>query len=541
MSRSASSAIQNADLPLLLSDKKVQAQNYLPDFSYAGYANGERQPDTSAFQVINVIDHGIFADDELDDSQALIALLAELKTQNTPVVLQFNSGRYIISSIIFIERSNIVLRGAGSGDSGTEFYFPRPLIYTQPTEELAELREYLVKLNKVQKEKANNILLPYTEWSWSGGFFWTKVPAQRVKSYLEEYDQTIEALSKATQGKQGAFELQVKDSSQLKRGQIVEIQWHNIHGKDGPLLKELYHDKVTNIGSHHWQFTNLALARQQVEITAINGNKINIKTPLLHNISTDGSVSLVPWQHLKDVGFEHMRFNFAFASYIAHHVEQGANGIYLTRVYNSWIDDVQITNADSGILTEEIANVSIKNVLTNGEKLAHYSVQIGGVHNVLVEGLKVLNPVVHSLSFNTFSSRNVYLNCEIAQHPSLDQHSGVNQQNLFDNIRVFATLKDGASSYPLFAGGGAKYWKPSHGAYNTLWNIQITFSNGHERQQPVLLNGMTDGPLARLVGITANLPIDIEYGPAAYIEGLNTTFPKVPSLYHYQLNKRLQH
>jgi hypothetical protein len=52
---------------------------------------------------------------------------------------------------------------------------------------------------------------------------------------------------------------------------------------------------------------------------------------------------------------------------------------------------------------------------------------------------------------------------------------------------------------------------------------------------------MKDGPLARLVGISANLPIDVEYGPAAYIEGLNTEFLAVPSLYRYQLAKRLKH
>ena len=536
----ATGAEENTQLPHILADKKLKTQHYLPDFSFAGYANGERQPDTSAYQVINVAQHGMIADDGLDDSKALISLLATLKSQTKPVILQFNPGRYIISSIIFIERSNIVLRGAGSGTTGTEIYFPRPLIYTPPTQELAELREYLVKLNKVQKEKANNIELPYTEWAWSGGFFWTKISGQRVKKYLDEYDQAIESLTTATQGQQGVFNLQVHNASQLKVGQIIELQWYNTQGKNGPLLKELYQDKVTNIGSHHWQFTNLALARQQVEITAIKGSTVSINVPLLHNINNDGSVNIAPWQHLSEVGFEHMHLNFAFASPIAHHVEQGFNGIYLTRVYNSWVNDLQITNADSGILTEEIANVSITNVVTDGDKLAHYSVQMGGVHNVLVEGLEVKNKVAHPLSFNTFATRSVYLNCTIEQQPALDQHSGVNQQNLFDNIHAKVSLEKDTFSYPLFAGGGAGYWKPSHGAYNTFWNIQVHFENGHDLQQDIVLDGMKDGPLARLVGISANLPIKVEYGPDAYIEGVNHVFPKVPSLYHYQLNQRLK-
>jgi hypothetical protein len=534
-------ATQSSDLPNILSDKKVQRQNFLPDFSYAGYANGMRQPDLKAHKVLNVADYQIIADDSLDDSKALIALLDQLKADNEPVVLQFNPGRYIISSIIFIERNNIVLRGAGSGEYGTEIYFPRPLIYTKPTQELAELREYLITLNKVQKEKANNIELPYTEWAWSGGFFWTKVTGQRVKKYLDEYDQPISSLSKAKEGTQGKFQLSVDNSKQLKKGQIIELQWYNTQGKNGSLLKELYHDKVNNIGSHHWQYTNLALARQQAEITAIKGNTVTINVPLLHNIKSDSDVNIAPWQHLSEIGFEHMHFNFAIATRIAHHVEQGFNGLYLTRVYNSWVDDLRITNADSAILTEEIANVSISNVITDGDKYAHYSVQMGAVHNVLVEGLKVKNAVAHPLSFNTFSTRSVYLNCDIEQQPALDQHSGVNQQNLFDNIRAKVTLEQDNTSYPLFAGGGAGYWKPSHAAYNTFWNIQVDFQNGHNLNQSILLNGMKDGPLARLVGISANLPIKVEYGPDAYIEGENLVYDNVPSLYRYQLEKRLSH
>ena len=48
-----------------------------------------------------------------------------------------------------------------------------------------------------------------------------------------------------------------------------------------------------------------------------------------------------------------------------------------------------------------------------------------------------------------------------------------------------------------------------------------------------------DGPSARLVGLTANYPIDIMYGPNAYMEGINKSDIAVPSLYEYQLKKRL--
>ncbi|MDT0627836.1 hypothetical protein [Alteromonas sp. W364] len=526
-----------AALPDILSNEKVMKDKFLPDYSFAGYANSEKAPSTQDFTVINVADHGIFANDGLDDSQALLTLLDNLRESDEPTVLQFSKGRYIISSIIYFDRNNLVVRGEGSGASGTEFYFPRPLIYTEAPE-LKELKEYLVSLNKIQKEKKNNIYLPFTEWAWSGGYFWTRIKDLRVKKYLDKYDVPIRTLATPSKGTQGGFILTVDTSDKLKVGEIIELQWYNTKGENAPIINELYHGLVDNVGSHHWRFANLALARQQSEIVAINGNQVELKTPLLHNIHEGMEVNLAPWEHLSNIGFEHFTMTFPFAERIAHHVEQGFNGIYLTRLYNGWVDDVKITNADSGILTEEVANISITDVVTDGEKFAHYSVQMGAVHNVLVENLQVKNKVEHPLSFNTFATKSVYLRSSIDIDPVLDQHSGVNQQNLFDMISVNVTL-DENRQYPLFAGGGASYWKPSHAAYNTFWNINVRFQNGHASAQSVLLNGMKDGPKARVISVNGNVPVHVEYGPDAYIEGTNWVYPEAESLFEYQLKKRL--
>lgn len=526
--------------PKILTDTKLQKENYLPDFSYAGYHHGEIQANTLNHKIVNVSEYGIIANDGIDDSKALIKLLDTIRNDSTPTVIQFESGRYIISSIIYFDRNNLVIRGTGTGVSGTEFYFPRPLIYTQKAPELIELNEYLVEHNKIQKEKNNNLHVPYTEWSWSGGYFWTRVKNVRVKKYLEKYDTPTKSLARPILGKQGDKSFTVVDAAQLNIGDIVELQWFNrTGGASDQILRDLYAGKVNNIGSHHWKFPNLAIAKQQSEIVKISGNIVHFKSPLLHDITQNHTVNLAPWQHLSEIGFEHFRMNFAYAKRIAHHVEQGFNGIYITRLYNGWVDDVKITNADSGVLLEEAANLSIKNIVTDGEKLAHYSVQMGGVHNVLAENIVVKNHVAHPLSFNTFSSKSVYVNATVEQKPFLDQHSGVNQQNLFDNINVSINLGE-ERSYNLFAGGGASYWKPSHAAYNSFWNLKVHFENGHTSDKPVVLNGMKDGPLARIIGISGNLPISVEYGPEPYLEGENVYFRKVPSLYYYQLHERLK-
>lgn len=512
---------------------------YLPDYSYAGYEFGEKQPNIEGWRVINVVDHGLIANDGLDDTQALQALLKKLQNDPDPVVIQFGIGRYQISDIIRISRSHLVFRGAGK--SATEFYFPRPLMYATIPREMEELSNYLTRESKVQKEKKQNIHLPYTLWSWSGGFFWTGVEGVRVKAYLNNYDSSEPVLAKVLSGKKDDFSFEVNNVGKLEVGQVVEIEWHNPQGKTGSFLQQLYGDSDVKLGSRHWENPELALSKQQALITSINANKVTIKSPLLHDINTKWDVNVRRWQHIEQVGFEHFSIRFDKHPYVAHHVESGYNGIYLTRTFNSWVKDITIENSDSAVLTESIANVTIADVTTTGKSLAHYTVQLGGVHNVLVKGLTIESPSIHPLSFNTFANKNVYLDSNVKVQPVLDQHSGANHHNLFDNTYVHITLKETQNQYkyPLFLGGGASYWKPSHGNYTTLWNTRINFKNGALSDQPIVLYGMQDGPNARLVGVSANLPFKIEYGPNSYQEGIGEYFTDIPSLYIYQLQKRL--
>ena len=527
-------------LPDIITSSTVTDGSYLPDFSYAGYRCGEVPIPMISQTMIHATDYGVISDDGLDDSKNLMKAMAAAEAITGPVVLQLPPGRIILSDILYIERSHLVLRGSGSGDRGTEIYCPRPMMYMEDPEALAELREYLVQLDKRQREPQNNIDLPFSQYAWSGGMIWTQVPGERVKSYLGKYDVEEIEVARITSGKKGQHMLKGVNINGLKVGDVVQLQLFNTTGSvNSDLIDDLYKGADVKIGSHHWNFPSLPIVRQEVEITQIKGHDITIKSPLTVSITAAYNAKLVQWNHLEEVGIEHIRISFPDASYIAHHVERGFNGLFLTRLHNSWVKDVVIHNADSGILTEEIANVTIRDIKTTGSNKAHYTVAMAGVHNVLVENLSVYNLAVHPLSFNTFSTKNVYRNCEVFVMPVLDQHSGANHQNLFDQITVHIDPSEDGS-YPLFAGGGAGYWKPSHGAYSTFWNIQVRFMSGIDHKNPILLNGMKDGPYARLVGISGNHPVEVQYGPSAHIEMVNQVPSSVPSLYQYQLDLRLK-
>ncbi|WP_281865889.1 DUF4955 domain-containing protein [Flavobacterium sp. GSB-24] len=522
------------ELPKIITSKV----NYLPDFSYAGYNFGESKLPETEGKIINAADFGVKVNDNLDDSKALLKALKAANAVDGNVILQLPAGRIILSDILYIERSNFVLRGAGSGENGTEIYCPRPMMYLKDPESLAELREYLTSFDKRQREPENNIDLPFSQYAWSGGFIWTQIPNERVKSYLDKYEPEPNILAKVSSGKMGEFVINISEVKNLKVGDIVELQLFNKDGENGEIIKDLYQGAKVKPGSHHWKFPKLPIVRQQVEIIKISSSKITLKTPLTISIKPSYHAQLVEWKHLNEVGIENLRFTFPDIPRVAHHVEPGNNAIFLTRLFNSWVKDVKITNADSGILAEEVSNVTVQDIITDGPHLSHYTVTLGGVHNVLVKNLKIYNKAVHPLSFNTFSTKNVYQNCEIFEDALLDQHSGANHQNLFDNITVHITA-DKNNSYYLFGGGGADYWKPSHGPFSTFWNLNVQVSNP-DQTKPVLLYGMKDGAFARIIGVHGNTKFEIKYDVDPYIEFLNTEIEKIPSLYDYQLKKRLK-
>ncbi|MEM9335812.1 MAG: hypothetical protein AAGA33_13285, partial [Pseudomonadota bacterium] len=118
---------------------------------------------------------------------------------------------------------------------------------------------------------------------------------------------------------------------------------------------------------------------------------------------------------------------------------------------------------------------------------------------------------------------------------------GANHQNLYDNVTLHMPARagdDGAIS-PVFDGSGAPYWQPGHGAFNTTWNLRVLITGGAHPDETVTVQGLAEGPLARIVGLYGNRNFELDYRPSPYVEKLNVELKAVPSLYDYQLRKRL--
>lgn len=526
--------------PAILADPAIAERNPLPDFSYAGFGFGLNPLPATMDRIIDVTAFGVVPDDGIDDSKALQRALAAARKIDGGVVIQLPKGRIQITEVLRINRGDIIIRGAGAAAGGTELWFPRPLELVDTSPAWNELRDYLVRENKRQVEVENNIDNLFTEWSWSGGFLFVGPEDTRPVSYDGSKDKRDPVLGNGLRGSRFSRTLTVDNSAKLTVGMVVQLQWFAVDGENSAIIRSIYGDTDLPIGSHHWTFPNRPTVAQATRIEAIDGDTITLGDPLLHDVGPGQPAAIAQWRHLENVGIEAMTLRFPEAPAFGHHLEQGYNGIYMTGVFDGWIRDLVVANADSAILTDNAASLTIRDITTTGDRLAHYAVHVGAVHNVLVRGLRIENPVVHPLSVNTRSTRSVFTEAVVLRNSVLDQHSGSNHQNLFDNLtlHIDPKIEKGSWAYRLWEGGGASYWKPGHGLYNTSWNIRLVPPTDFPEGQPIAVTSGIEGPGARIVGIwSRDNALTLSYRPQPYSEMIGEK-PKIASLYDYQLKRR---
>ncbi len=480
----------------------------LPDFSYAGYRWGEAPlPDLAP--TLEARKFGAVPDDGKDDTEGLQKALAAAG----PRVVKLEPGRYEISDIIYFEHSNVVLQGSGSGAFGTVLAVTRPLAAMTQPKAIVELTKYLRDNNKLVHGK------PFSPYSWTGGVFWIgrAGPLRATPP------------ARAERGRRGDHTLELAADLDVAAGAQIELRWRNPFGKDSPFLQHLYGFEGPIVGERLTADPQQVIVSQAVTVTAVSGRTLTLKEPLLHDVHGDWAVDVTRSERLHGIGIEHLAIEFPDVAYGGHHLEAGYNGIYVTDVSHGFVRDVRFKNADSAIVSDDADHVTLQDIVVSGRQ-GHYGMHLGSVHGVLVKNFRIDADQAHSISFNTRCTGSVFVHGAITR-PKLDQHRGANHQNLFDDIRG----TEDRESVQLFEHGGADYWGPTAGAMNVFWNIGLELEKRHDA---VAIKGVDDAGPASIVGLHANVPLSLEYARAT-IEGLNRADISVPSLYEYQLARRL--
>ena len=403
----------------------------LPDFSHAGYHEGERAiPDVA--QVTNVKDFGARGDGIADDTRAIQAAVAA--TQCGAVYLP--PGRYKITDYIRLEKSGVVLRGAGPAKS--VLWFPRGLDEIHPRE-MHESRG-----------------LPTSGYAFDGAFL----------NIAGDY-QAVTLARIIAVASRGASTVEVDDAARLTVGETVLVTARE--AKDQSLKTYLYDGDPGDI-SHGKALDTKMLLR----IVAVHGTRVEFDRPLRFETRAAWHAEISRFRPtITECGIEGLAFEFPATQYRGHFMENGANAIELRSVYNCWVRDVVIRNGDLGLNVVACGNTIMGvtftadmgrgRVVDGVDCTGHHAIQCKNAQDNLITDFDFQTSYVHDLSVE-HASGNVYAHGR-GTDLCFDHHKDTPYDNLYTDIDC------GLGSRVWHCGGGDGLGR--HCARGgTFWNIR---------------------------------------------------------------------
>lgn len=497
----------------------------LPDVSFAGYAQGERAlPEPPV--VADVRAHGARGDGQGDDSAAFRAALAAAARAGGGAV-RVPAGRYRLAGLLHLRHDGVVLRGDERERCVLDFARP--------------LDEVVGPLPNEGK----------SQWSWAGGLIWIG-PAEafdargRVRDGLTPLQQAWERwrpgrmLARVTgEAPEGSRVLEVDDPRALAPGARVLLTYDN--PSDFSLLKHVAgHPKMA---AYDWARATWLLPPVQprfewpVRIARVEGRRVTLAQPLRLPTRAGWHARLVePGAHVSEVGLERLTLRLNAPASHEHLQNRGWNGVYVNRAWDAFVRDVDVFDAENGVLVAAAKNVSVSGLRLFGSAELHHALACRvSSHDVLFEDFVVDGPrrVRHGINTEWLSSGNVWRRGRL-ERGTFDSHRGLS----FDSLRSDVELRNDEGSYP----GGAPRAGPYLGRRMVHWNVRV---RGSDRDDPgAFVNQCNLLPMGALVGVRG-APVG-RGRPAGMLPGRKGCRiaspgerPEPPELYAAQLRLRL--
>jgi len=405
--------------------EKWTPHSRLPDFSFAGYQSGEKNPPRPA-PVANVRDFGAKGDGVQDDTAAFLKAIENTREG----VISIPAGRYLITDILWIKKPGLVLRGEGPDRS--VLYFTRGL------------QEVLPNMSATTSGR------PTSNYSWSGGFIWIKGAGKQ---------DSIATL--ATTSKRGDKTITLKQAGTVSAGQKVMVEIHDDGNRT--LLDYLYSGDPGDVSKVQKNVKSVMVSR----VRSVEGTRVTLERPLRFDLREEWTPVLKTYEPtVTECGIEDLGFEFPPTRYEGHFTEVGFNAIAISQAADCWVRNIRIKNSDSGIFLGGMF-CSASGLVFESERpsgtahTGHHGLTLGT--DCLMEDFDFRTRFIHDISVDDFSSGNVAKNGK-GVDLSLDHHKKAPYENLFTNI----DLGIGASVWS--SGGGASLGKHC-GARGTFWGL----------------------------------------------------------------------
>ena len=471
--------------------------NHIPDFSFAGYKNGDvALPNVAVVKQISPVagDNTAHIQAAINEVQAL-----PLNANGHRGALLLLPGEYRVNGVLFINKGGVVLRGSGDGQDPSSNTVIIGVGNTPKERTLITIGTNVK--NGFKPEVAGtrqNIISPY-------------IPA-------------------------GSRTIEVTNASVFNVGDNIIIK----HPSTNEWLKKIEYGGVGT--DTPWQPGEIDLVFNRY-ITKIDGNKIQVNTPIYDILDRSLSQSFVYKYNgnnqIKECGIENLRI-FVESSGVTNrdHIDTCIN---LVGVDNSWVKGVTTLRMSySGVKFDEATRCTVvdtKVLEVHGpiDGGWRYNFNVGDHCNNILFNNCTASYGRHSFVANGASDVNgiVFTNCSsTGDYTTSENHRRWAQGMLFDNI----SWRNTNAGFILGLHNRGSYgtghgWTLTNGV---AWNIDAP-ANKIVVQKPPIGQNYAIGCNAAYVN--ANGPF---LKPVGYIEGTGKVL-KIPSLYAAQLNDRKTH
>jgi len=458
----------------------------LPDFSHAGYHEGEK-PIPTLPVVTNVRDFGAKGDGRHDDTEAFLKAIDE----SGPGAILVPAGRYKITKVLRIQRSGTVLRGEGAAKS--TLFCPVPLEVIRPN------------------PGATTSGKPTSNYSWSGGIVeirgsWKRGRPVAITEAAKRGDQTISVSNKHP------FQAGDRVVIEATDDQPRSLLSHVYSGDTGPTAKIPHPVRI----------------KLHPQIERVDGTTLYLDRPLRIDLRQEWKPSIrTQVSSVRESGVESIGFEFPNQPYGGHFSELGFNALNLQNVEDCWLRDIHIHNPDSGVFVRGIRctldqiHLSSSRQVDKQQCTGHHAITLG--NDTLCTNFKIETKFIHDFTLTNFQSGSVISN-GAAQDLSIDHHRKGPFENLITQVNA------GKGSRLWKCGGGRDLGKHC-GARGTFWNIQT--------DMPQSWPPAGFGPDSmNLVGLTTTNPTKADF-KGRWFEAIPPENLRPANLHEAQLKRRL--
>ncbi len=419
--------------------------NLLPDFSYAGYEHGEKEPPdvwTLGYKVYDVTDYGAVPDDGKSDREAVLKILKEIGTEGNRqanAVVYFPEGEFILYADgdtgdekgdvrMQIRAGNFIVKGAGRDKTTLTMAAPFP---------------------------------PLPNAEWAGAMF-------DIKNWNGFANVLAEVTGSAPKG---SFSVEVSTTSGISPNDRVCLK---LKDNSPELIAEELHPYQALAS-----MTNLTTEGVQVhdfhKVKSVEGNRITFFEPILHEVDPRWKWTVCHYDCYENVGVEDLTFkgqtgkNFVHSQWYENSTYKPLN---FQQIANGWVRRVDFVSVSEAATFTSCANISAYDIRITGNR-GHCSVHAAGSSRVLIADVtdeadsdKEANAGQwHAAGTSKQSIGTVIKDCVWGNDTNFESHATQPRATLIDRCK---------GGFLQSHQGGATNQMPNHLDDLVLWNFEAT-------------------------------------------------------------------